>query len=222
MTPRPADRGSSARRSPFGRFSLDRSSPQACGGLDELRNGVADGFGLFREAGRANVDIVDAPLDDLLQGGAAVLEAILDELRPQRVDVEQRRSRISRSRSRRLLPDTESRTVNTPPVRMRSVSRSSSRSPASTRPTMTRGSGCRSTASGAMTFAAAENPGIRSTPFFSIASCDHTSGTLWTIADRRRRGLLAALRDVCELRGAARRLRELDLQLLLQPFPLDE
>ena len=122
-----------------------------------------------------------------------------------------------------LLPDTESRTVNTPDVFMSSVSRSSSRSPASTRPTMTNGAAADRLTSGAMTFAAAENPGIRSTPFFSIASCDHTSGTLMDDrATDRDRDHRPALRKVCELRGAARSLRELDLQLLLQPFPLDE
>ena len=83
------DGGSSARRSPFARLSFDRSPPQTCRGLNELRNGVADGFTLLRKPGRPDVDIVDASLDDLLQGGAAVVEPILDELRPQRIDVEQ-------------------------------------------------------------------------------------------------------------------------------------
>ena len=71
-----------------GFLSTDRPRRPAVD-LNELRNGVADGFTLLRKTGRPNVDVVDASLDDLLQGGAAVVEPILHELRPQRIDVEQ-------------------------------------------------------------------------------------------------------------------------------------
>ena len=177
----------------------------------------------FAKTGRPNVDIVDASLDDLLQRGPAVVEPILDELRPQRIDVEQLEvANISlevadalagygiahRQYARRLhelgqplvepfagFHQTHDDQWNRLPIdgiRSHDVRRGRK--------------------SGNSQDAFLLDRELR----------PHERHLMDDRAADRNRDQRPPRRKVCEFRGAARSLRDLRLQLLLQPFSLDE